>query len=147
MLSNNKGKVGIIISRKSSGKWEIYDDVTKWKHFPRYWDFVRGIHRWPVNSPHKGQWRGALMFLLICAWINGCANNREAGDLRRHRIHYDVIVMMEKMDSVSNICSHAILLPPWDKHDITYKSLFNAYPLSQRFFPLRWAARPTYISS
>ena len=27
----------------------------------------RGIHRWPVNSPHKGQWRGALMFSLICA--------------------------------------------------------------------------------
>ena len=54
---------------------------------------VRGIHRSPVNSPHKGQWRGALMFPLICAWINGCINNREAGDLRRYRAHYDVIVM------------------------------------------------------
>ena len=43
----------------------------KWKHFPRYWPFVRGIHRPPVNSPHKGQWRRALMFSLICAWING----------------------------------------------------------------------------
>ena len=43
--------------------------------------------------PHKGQWRGALMFSLICARINGGANNREAGDLRRHRTHYDVIVM------------------------------------------------------
>ena len=32
--------------------------------------FVRGIHRWPVNSPHKGQWRGALMFSLICALNN-----------------------------------------------------------------------------
>ena len=47
----------------------------------------------PVNSPHKGQWRGALMFSLICAWINDWANNREAGDLRRHRGHYNVIVM------------------------------------------------------
>ena len=47
----------------------------------------------PVNSPHKGQWRGALMFSLICAWINGWVNNREAGDLRRHRADYDVIVM------------------------------------------------------
>ena len=70
-----------------------HDDVIKWKHFPRYWPFVRGIHRWPVNSPHKGQWRGALMFSLICAWINGWVNNREAGDLRRHRPHYDVTVM------------------------------------------------------
>ena len=48
----------------------------------------------PVNSPHKGQWRGALMFSLICAWIIDWINNREAGDLRRHRVHYDVIIMI-----------------------------------------------------
>ena len=71
-----------------------HGDVMKWKHFPRYWSFVRGIHRSPVNSPHKGQWRGTLMFSLICSWINGWVSNREAGDLRRHRAHYDVIVMM-----------------------------------------------------
>ena len=70
-----------------------HDDVIKWKHFPRYWPFVRGIHRSPVNSPHKSQWRGALMFSLICAWINGWANTRGAGDLRRYLAHYDVIVM------------------------------------------------------
>ena len=63
----------------------IHDDVIKWKHFPRYWPYVRGIHWSPVNSPHKGQWRRALMFSLICAWINGGINNGEAGDLRRHR--------------------------------------------------------------
>ena len=71
----------------------LHDDVIKWKHFPHYWPFVRGIHRSPVNSPHKGQWRRALMFSFICVWINGWINNREAGDLRRHRVHYDVIVM------------------------------------------------------
>ena len=70
-----------------------HDDVIKWKHFPRNWPFVRGIHRSAVNSPHKGQWRGALMFSLICVWINDWVNNREAGDLRRYRAHYDVIVM------------------------------------------------------
>ena len=70
-----------------------HDDVIKWKHFPRNWPFVRGIHRSPVNSPQKGQWRGALMFSLICAWINDWVNNREVGDFRRHRSHYDVIVM------------------------------------------------------
>ena len=47
----------------------------------------------PVNSPHKGQWRGALMFSLICVWINFWVNNREAGDLRRHHGHYEVNVM------------------------------------------------------
>ena len=71
-----------------------HDDVIKWKHFPRYWPFVRGIHRSSVNSAHKGQWRGALMFSMICARINGWVNNRKAGDLRRHRAHYDVIVMV-----------------------------------------------------
>ena len=47
----------------------------------------------PVNSPHKGQWRGALMFSKICAWMNGWVNNGKTGDLRRHRAHYDVTVM------------------------------------------------------
>ena len=51
-----------------------------WRHqmepFPRYWPFVWGIHRSPVDSSHKGQWRGTLMFALICASANGWANNR-----------------------------------------------------------------------
>ena len=54
---------------------------------------VRAIHRSPVNSLHKGQWRGALMFSLICVWKNDWVNNRGAGDLRRYRAHYDVTVM------------------------------------------------------
>ena len=70
-----------------------HDDVLKWKHSPRNWPFVRGIHRSPVNFPHKGQLRGALMFSFICAWINTWVNNCEVGDLRRHHAHYDVIVM------------------------------------------------------
>ena len=61
----------------------------KWKNFPHYWPFVRGIHRWPVNSPHKGQWRGALMLTShhwfrkwLVAWsatshcLNQCENIR-----------------------------------------------------------------------
>ena len=68
----------------------FHDDVIKWKYLLRYWPFVRGIHRSLVNSPHKGQWRGALMFSLICVWINGWVNT---GDLRRYRAHCDVIVM------------------------------------------------------
>ena len=75
------------------GQFTCHDDVIKRKHFPRYWSFVRGIHRSPVNSPHKGQWHGALMFSVICAWINGWVNSRGDGDFRRHRAHYDVIVM------------------------------------------------------
>ena len=61
----------------------VHDDVIKWKHFPRS----------PVNSPHKGQWRGALIFTSICIRINGWVNNCDAGELSRNRAHYDVIVM------------------------------------------------------
>ena len=80
-----------------------HDDVIKWRHFPRYWPFVRGIHRSPVNSPHKGQWRGALMFSLIFAWTNGWVNNGDAGDLRRHRAHYDVTVTILLNSSISSV--------------------------------------------
>ena len=72
----------------------LHDDVIKWKHFPRYWPFVRGIHRSPMKPPHKGQWHGALMFSLICAWTNGWVNNGEADDLRRHRTHYYVMLIL-----------------------------------------------------
>ena len=56
---------------------------------------MRGIHRSPVNSPNKGQWRGALVFSLICAWTSSWVNNWNPGDLRRHRDHYDVTVMVK----------------------------------------------------
>ena len=53
----------------------------------------REIHLSLVHSPHKGQWRAALIFSLISARTNGCVNNRDADDLRRNRIHNDVTVM------------------------------------------------------
>ena len=72
----------------TSWRFILHDDVIKWKHFPRYWPFVRAYA--PVSSdfPHKGQWRGVLMFSLICALVNGCVNNRDAGDLKLRRAHY-----------------------------------------------------------
>ena len=96
------------------------DDVFKWKHFPRYWPFVRGIHRWPVNSPHKGQWRGALMFSLICPWINGWVNNRGAGD----GAHYDVIVMKQQdgqigLHDIMGECTH-VSNDPFDSNALWY---------------------------
>ena len=57
-----------------------------------------------VNFPHKGQRRGALVFSLICAWINGWVNNDKANDLRRHRAHYNVIVITR------HCCSASILI-------------------------------------
>ena len=78
-----------------SGSW--------WRHqmetFSALLALCAGNSPVPVNSPHKGQWRGALMFSLICAWINDWVNNREAGDLRRHRGHYGVNVMDTNCDN------------------------------------------------
>ena len=57
------------------------------------WGFSALLALCVGNSPIKGQWRGALIFSLICAWMNDWVNDREAGDLERHRGHYDVTVM------------------------------------------------------
>ena len=73
--------------------YQTHDDVIEWKHFPRS----------PVNSPHKGQWRGALMFSFIYVGTNGWVNNSKAGDLKRYRAHYDVIVMKWN-DGIPNQC-------------------------------------------
>ena len=54
---------------------------------------ARRNYRPPVDSPHKVQWRGALKFSLICAWTNGWGNNWNAGDLKRHSVHYHATVM------------------------------------------------------
>ena len=78
----------------------IHDDVIKWKHVPRNWPFVRGIHRSPGDSTHKDQWRRALIFSLICAWTNGWANNVNAGDSTCHRTHYNVTAMVKLYDAL-----------------------------------------------
>ena len=75
----------------------IFTYILWWRHqmetFSALLAICAGNSPVPVNSPHKGQWRGALMFSLICVWINGWVNNCEAGDLRRYRTHYDVTVI------------------------------------------------------
>ena len=69
----------------SRSLWRHCNDIVK----------IRRAYRWlGLNSPHKSQWRGT-MFSLICAGINCWVNNPEAGDLRRHRTRYEVIVMCD----------------------------------------------------
>ena len=92
------------------------------------WPFVRGIHRSPVNSPHKGQWRGALLFSLICVRKNHWVNNREAGDLRRYRAHYDVIVMPSSSQECRSEPKLVVTVPaPLDQ--AMYCRLLGAMPL------------------
>ena len=55
------------------------------------------------------------MFTLICARMNGWVNNGEAGDLRRNRVHYDVIVMYSKRATISMIPFNKLM---WSQHFI-----------------------------
>ena len=93
--------------------------MTRWRHQMETFSALLVICAMnsPVNFPHKGQWRGALIFSLIWAWINAWVNNREAGDLRRHRAHYDVIVMDLPAYGDDHIrlyiCSIANFWTPW----------------------------------
>ena len=86
------------------GGHDFYCHIMWWRHqmetFSALLAFVRRIDRSPVNSPHKGQWRGKCFRLMtsswhmhktICARINAWVNNRKAGDFTRHRAHYYVI--------------------------------------------------------
>ena len=110
VLQNQYAKHGMHVQKRFCPL--EYDDVMKWKHFPHCWPFVRGIHRSPVNSPHKGQWCGALMFSMICVWINVWVNNHEAGNLEAIAPHYDVNIM--------NVgCPFSIFLPSWTGNYIT----------------------------
>ena len=90
---------------------------------------MRGIHRSRVDSPHKGQSRGALVFALICASTTGWTNNRDIGDLRRHRrAHYDVTVV---------VCQCILLVD-----EINQNLMLNRYLISEwnwKYWPMSFS--------
>ena len=100
-----------------------------WRHqmeiYPRYWPFVKGIHRSLLNSRHKGQWRGALMFSLICASTNGCTNNLDAGDLIGHRAHYDVTAMIHSLCGYRMSTSTVVARRAYDCRSVSEITLEN----------------------
>ena len=81
--------------------------TTWWRHqmeaFSALLAICAGNSPVPANSPHKGQWRGALMFSVICVWINGLVNNRKAVYLRRYRAHYDITLMYWQGNHENNL--------------------------------------------
>ena len=92
----------------------------------------------PVNYPNIGKWRGALMFSLIFAWTNGWVNNHEAGDLIRHRAHYDVIVMLP-----SCCRGNAITIATTSE----LKARFLNYSLNHQFETSPWLLYYVYFIS
>ena len=92
----------------ASRRWKNGTNFTLWwRHQMETFSALLALcvhgEMWPVNSPHKGQWRGTLMFSLICVWTNGWANYRDAGDLRRHHAPYDVTVMSNDVNSIVSL--------------------------------------------
>ena len=127
----------------------IHDDVIKWKHFPRYWPFVREIHRSPANSSHKGQWRGALMFSLICALNKGLSKQwwgwwfeTPSRPLRRHcnELFFRLLApsrgrQVVVNDDVSLI--NTILCLPWKQwNNYIHRILWSLYILLTSGIPM-----------
>ena len=86
---------------------QMYDDVIKWKFFPRYCLFV-----------HKGQWRGDLLFSLIWASINRWVNNCEAGVCSLWR-HCNVKDMVGSRNGVPVRATLIMSIPwGWNNHPV-----------------------------
>ena len=104
---------------------EAHGDDIKWKHF-HLLALCEGNPSVIVISAYKVQWRGALMFSLICAWTSVSANHRDVGDLRRHRDHYDTTVVISNCHS------------PWWSCDMEIYSAFLSHLRNHRCVLLKW---------
>ena len=102
----------------------------------------------PGEFPHTGQWRGALMFSLICARINGWVNNGEAGDLRGHWAHYDVIVMIYYNNKFLYLVPPSVRLKAgFQASNITYliSTCFRSHYHTIAAHTVMWQSHPIYI--
>ena len=113
-----------------------HDDVIKWKHFARYWPFV--------YFPHKGQWRGALMFFFIFAWTNGWGNNRYDGDFRRHRAHCNVTVIIPSVSPTLAIdyVRQLLCVTLWCiQKEVPLSNWKHPFPINHWMVRLKWQTR------
>ena len=78
----NRKKISGSMNIKINNQYHY--DVIKWKHFPRYWTFVRGIHQSQLDSPHKRPITRAFGFPLLIVWTDGWTNTRLTDDSRHH---------------------------------------------------------------
>ena len=95
------------------------------------------------KSPPKGQWGGALMFTLICAWINVWVNSREAGDFRRHCAHYDIIIMYLRERYIYCSSSFPFNVIVRSHNKATFPVLV---PICVSYIMLQWAPRQEWIT-
>ena len=132
----------ILASQGAAPNAWSHDDIIKWKLFPHHWPFVRGIHRWPVKSPHtKARSFGVF---LIWAWMNAWVNNREAGDLRRHQAHYHSNVSLNiYLPGCCSLYMCFLKVFTWWRHDMDMLSTLIAIceGIQWVFFPHKRSVR------
>ena len=128
---------------------EVVLSIPWWRHqmeaFSALLALCEGNHPLVTGgSPYKGQWCGALMFSLICAWTNDWANNRDAGDLRRQDAHYNVTVMLVPKSYVLGV--ELIAVSPGRRQAIiwTNAGIFLIGPLGTNFNEI-WIKSETFL--
>ena len=93
--------------------WNVFvtspEHLQWWRHkietFSALLAICAGNSPVPVEFPTQRPVTRSFVFTLICARINGWVNNHEAGDLRRHCAHYDIIVMLRSKNKVAKLTS------------------------------------------
>ena len=94
-MNRNIFDIEIIYENHLVYLWNTFVHMSWWRHLMETYSALLaiGARNSPMNFPHKGQWRGALILSLICAWLNGRVINREVGDLIHYHAHCDIIIM------------------------------------------------------
>ena len=125
--------------------WEISNirtkhyDIIKWKPFPRYWSFVVGIHRSPVNSPDKGPMMRTLMFL----WCGSASAVKQTlkwlviwdsmAFIWRHRNElWNTLIIVLMTWLCDNIQQNSIIMNTWGEDWIWYQPHTLGTPRNQR---------------
>ena len=122
-------------------------DVINWKHFLRYWPFVRGIHRWPVDSPHKGPVTTQTFDVtLLLVWTNGWTNTRLTGNSRRHDCHLTlpqcltftlviVIPVVQWFNIYDDQAPKGCISGEWYDVELVYTELLHCQSIYANTFP------------
>ena len=128
----------LLVTRKALPCHDIimHDDDIKWNHFPRYWSFERWIYRPLVNSPHKGQWRGALTFFLSVSEQTNCWVTRQIWGIWKLRPAYSPKTPNLGQNRWYFVpCNHEIW---WMTLENNRASLFCYFKLCATFHSHRW---------
>ena len=119
--------VGVMASQITS-LTSVYSGAEQRKHqSSASLAFVRGIHRWPVNSLHKGQWRGKCFQLMTSSW-NKLEVSRQIGDVKTNWWCRGKLVMSTPIWDRLVMSRQITWLCVWDGCTIIFCHLLHIYP-------------------